>query len=318
LLACVSLAGAIVASPAAAAPRVVPTIVQRYPHDTAAFTEGLVLYQGQLFESTGLEGSSSLRRVDRATGKVLQSVTLDPKQFGEGLAAAGDRLIQLTWKNDIAHVYDLQSFSEINRFDYSGEGWGLCFDGTRLVMSDGSSSLFFRDPATFALLGSLSVSDDGSPVPNLNELECVGSDVFANVWLTNDIVRIDAASGRVLTRIDASALRAAETAPGADVLNGIAYDPANGHFLLAGKLWSTLYEVTLPDSVVPGAKASSAGNAGAAGAAPAAPQHFRCELTLPRAPGSAASGSAASDVANWSWLSIAGLCALRRRERPAR
>jgi hypothetical protein len=155
----------------------------------------------------------------------------------------GQRLIQLTWQNGIAHVYDRPSFREISEFAYEGEGWGLCFDGQRLVMSDGSSSLFFRDPDDFELLGEVQIRLDGEPTDQLNELECVGALVYANVWQTDRIVRIDPASGEVLTQIDCSDLLSEEQAHAADVLNGIAYDAETGHFFITGKLWPLLFEV---------------------------------------------------------------------------
>ena len=283
--------GLVRASDVAAAPVVVPTIIDEFPHDPMAFTEGLVWDAGVLYESTGLNGQSSLRRVDRASGEVMASVSLPEDEFGEGLAQVGDRLIQLTWKNGIAHVYAVNDFEALAQFEYAGEGWGLCFDGTRLVMSDGSDSLFFRDATTFELLGSVPVRDDGERVVNLNELECVGGEVFANVWLSDDIVRIDAATGNVITRIDASNLRARETAPNAEVLNGIAHDPVTGHFLLAGKLWSTLFEVDL------GLEAPNPGPT------PQAPASGACAM----APASDRSGGSALVLA------AAAIAGLRRR-----
>jgi glutamine cyclotransferase len=231
---------------ASASPVVEPLIVQRYPHDPAAFTEGLLLHDGELFESTGLLGASSLRRVALVSGEVQDRVTLPDSEFGEGLALASERLIQLTWQNGVAHVYDATTLRAVEDFAYSGEGWGLCHDGKRLIMSDGSDRLFFRDPLTFELQGSVSVRDEGNAVRNLNELECVGGDVFANVWLTDVIVRISAASGEVLTTVDAAALRTANGGQGGEVLNGIAFDRASGHFLLTGKYWPSLFEVELP------------------------------------------------------------------------
>jgi glutamine cyclotransferase len=242
------------ASVAEAAPIVVPQIMQTLPHDASAFTQGLVLDEGQIFESTVLNGQSSLRRVTR-DGQVQQSITLPDDEFGEGLALVGQRLVQLTWMNGIAHVYDQDSFELLEDFEYAGEGWGLCFDGARLVMSDGSDTLFFRDPDTFALLGSVPVRNDGVPVDNLNELECVGGAVFANVWLQDYILHIDPQTGEVLTQVDATLLRKAETAPSAEALNGIAHDPVSGHFLLTGKLWSTVFEVALPIDTGSGAPA---------------------------------------------------------------
>jgi glutaminyl-peptide cyclotransferase len=168
--------------------------------------------------------------------------TLAGNLFGEGLALAGDRFIQLTWQNNVAMIYDLD-FNRQGTFDYEGEGWGLCYDGTKLVMSDGSNRLFFRNPQTFALIGEVSVTRDGAAVSRLNELECVGKLVYANVYQTDTIVRIDSASGQVLTTIDASGLLTAAERAGTDVLNGIAFDSASGHFFLTGKLWPKLFEV---------------------------------------------------------------------------
>jgi len=228
----------------AAAPTVKPVVVRALPHDPRAYTQGLLLHAGRFYESTGIRGRSSLRRVVPDSGVVEREIDLSDEYFGEGLALVGDRLIQLTWKNQVAFVYDLD-FTRLTSFQYTGEGWGLCFDGKRLVMSDGSSRLSFRDPATFEELGGVEVKLDGEPVTQLNELECVGHEVFANVWLTNWIVRIDPSSGRVLTAIDASDLLTEEEARHADVLNGIAYDPSTRHFFLTGKLWPKLFEVRI-------------------------------------------------------------------------
>ena len=216
------------------------------PHDRAAFTQGLLLHNALLYESTGLVGESSLREVDPSSGEVLRRVTIDPPIFAEGLARVDDRLIQLTWLNGVALVYDVATLSRLREHPYTGEGWGLCYDGTRLVMSDGSSQLFFRDPVTFELIGQVAVTRDGQPVPRLNELECVGDDVYANVWQTDEIVRVDRDSGRVLASIDASGLLSPEAArlrSPDDVLNGIAYDADTGTFLITGKRWPSLYEV---------------------------------------------------------------------------
>ncbi|MSQ23000.1 MAG: glutaminyl-peptide cyclotransferase [Chloroflexi bacterium] len=214
-----------------------------FPHDRGAFTEGLVLSDGSLYESTGLNGSSSLRQVNLGTGQVERVVALEPALFGEGLAQVGDRLIQLTWREGLARIYDRASFERIGEFAYSGEGWGLCYDGQRLVMSDGSATLFFRDPDGFEIVGSVRVTLDGEPINQLNELECVGDQVYANVWLTDLIVRIDAVSGQVDAVIDASGLLTRDERPGTDVLNGIAYDPEKDDFLITGKFWPYLYEV---------------------------------------------------------------------------
>jgi glutaminyl-peptide cyclotransferase len=213
------------------------------PHDREAFTQGLLWYAGALYESTGLHGRSSLRQVDRATGEVQRQVRLDPTLFAEGLARVGNRLIQITWTEGVALVYDLQTFDRVDQFRYNGEGWGLCFDGERLIMTDGSSNLTMRDPQTFAVMGTVPVTLEGRPVERLNELECVGDRVYANVWMTDMIMRIDPRSGRVDAVIDAANLLSPEERRMSDVLNGIAYDPEQDIFLITGKLWPKLFEV---------------------------------------------------------------------------
>jgi len=258
----------------ASAQPVVPEVVAEAPHDPEAFTQGLLLFEGVLYESTGLKGRSTLRRVERDTGEVLQRIDLPADEFGEGLALVGDRLIQLTWQNGIAHVYDRESCEELDTFTYDGEGWGLCFDGEQLVMSDGSSSLFFRDPESFEVLGEVSVIDAaGEAVDQLNELECVGSLVYANVWQTDRIVRIDKATGRVATEINAESLLSTAERSGTDVLNGIAFDAATGEFLLTGKLWPKLFTVRFdfdPYQVMEGLGTGGAGGFGIGGAGGAA------------------------------------------------
>jgi glutamine cyclotransferase len=230
-------------TPGAPAERLRAQVVERRPHDTSSFTEGLVLDGDTLYESSGLYGSSSLRIVDAQTGEVTKTVPLERSYFAEGLAKVGPRLVQLTWREHVALVYDAASLQVVDRFSYDGEGWGLCDDGDRLVMSDGTDTLSFRDRTSFRLLGSVRVSLDGKAVKNLNELECVDGSVYANVWLTDEIVRIDPADGRVTAVVDASGLRAANERSGPDdVLNGIAYDPTNRTFLLTGKHWPALFE----------------------------------------------------------------------------
>lgn len=228
--------------------RYVVEIVAQYPHDPGAYTQGLVLDGDTLLESTGRD--TSLRRVDRTTGEVLEIVDVDDEYFGEGLELVDDRLIQLTWKNGVAFVYDSSTFEVIDQFAYDTEGWGLCLlDDGRLAMSDGSSRLTFRDAATFAAVGSVEVTLDDQPVAQLNELECVGSTVWANVYTTNFIVGIEAATGEVTAVVDAQALDDAD--PAADsgqVLNGIAHDPETDTFLLTGKEWSTMFEVRFVDA----------------------------------------------------------------------
>ena len=239
--------------PAAASPAPPPAqpaehrkarVLASVPHDAAAYTQGLVWSEGTLYESAGQYGQSSLRQVDPKTGKVLRSVQLPPRYFGEGLARVGDRLIQLTWQEGTALVYDLATFERRGELPYSGEGWGLCYDGQRLIQSDGSNRLTFRDPATFATTGGVNVTLDGRPAMQLNELECVDGVIYANVWQTEDILRIDPKDGRVTAVIDASGLLAPQERRMVDVLNGIAWDPAKKTFLITGKLWPKMFEVT--------------------------------------------------------------------------
>ncbi len=218
-------------------------VLATYPHDPEAFTQGLVWDGGRMFESTGLEGHSSVREVALNTGEVLRKEDLPPDVFGEGLALVDDRLIQITWKNETAFQWRKDTFEDLGHFLYQGEGWGLCLDGERLVMSDGSDTLTFRDPASFRILSQQTVTLQGQPVNRLNELECVGDDVYANVWLTDWIYRIDKDTGRVNAVIDAAGLLDREQAPTADVLNGIAYRPETDTFLITGKLWPTMFEV---------------------------------------------------------------------------
>lgn len=218
-------------------------ILEVLPHDPAAFTQGLLWDRGLLLESTGLEGRSSLREVEPRTGTVRRRVDLDARYFGEGLAKVGDRLIQLTWQSGVAFVYDAFSFREIDRFRYEGEGWGLCYDGRTLAMSDGSDQLTFRDPKTFAVLRTVKVRRGGRPQPQLNELECVGDAIYANIFLSDEIVVIDRESGTVTGVIDAAGLLSASERAAADVLNGIAHDASTGDFYITGKLWPKLFRV---------------------------------------------------------------------------
>jgi len=223
-------------------------VERTYPHAEDAFTQGLVYRPPWLYESTGLYGESTLRRVDFETGVVDDSVELESTLFGEGLALVDNRLIQLTWKEGRALVWNMDSFTIEREHSYEGEGWGLCHDGVQLWMSDGSSTLQRRDSETFELLGTLSVNYQGSPVDELNELECVGSDVFANVWQFDHIVRIDTRTGQVTAWIETGDLLShpdVEATGMEDVLNGIAFIPERERLLLTGKLWPRSFEVEL-------------------------------------------------------------------------
>lgn len=220
-------------------------VLETLPHDTNAFTQGYEIAHGVLYEGTGLVGRSWVRAIDTTTGSVLARADLPPPLFGEGITVVGDSLWQLTWQNGIAIRRDADTLAEQNRVSYSGEGWGLCYqdDRQRLVMSDGSATLTFRDPATFAETGSVEVHAAGEPVDQLNELECVGGTVYANVWQTNTILRIDPATGRVTGTIDASGLLTPSERDGADVLNGIAAVPGSEFFFVTGKLWPKTFRV---------------------------------------------------------------------------
>jgi glutaminyl-peptide cyclotransferase len=218
-------------------------VIRALPHDPRAFTQGLVIHAGAFYESTGMQGQSTLRQVEIDSGKVLRRLDLDRNLFGEGLAQVGDRLVQLTWTTQKALVYEILTFRRVGELTYAGEGWGLCFDDQHLVMSNGSDRLTFRDPNTFAVVRELPVKRGAQPVHRLNELECVGDTVYANVWTSDMIVAIDPVSGRVTAEIDASGLLTPEEDRGTDVLNGIAYDKRSGHFFLTGKYWPKVFEV---------------------------------------------------------------------------
>lgn len=223
-------------------------VVNVHPHDPTAFTQGLVYQDGIFYEGTGLRGQSTLRKVDPASGQVLQRIRLPDQYFGEGIAILGQRLYQLTWQENTGFVYDKDSFDLLGTWRYEGEGWGLTTDGQRLIMSDGSHELRFLDPETLAELGRVAVLDgDGQPVPRLNELEWVEGEVWANVWQTDLIARIDPNSGRLLGWIDLAGLLPDEdrAAQRVDVLNGIAYDAATGRLFVTGKWWPKLFEIEL-------------------------------------------------------------------------
>ena len=248
LVACQRMAGADATSPTKDGERLeveqlTVRILAAYPHDPTAFTQGLVWDGGLLYESTGLYGRSTVRRVEPGDGRILEKTVLDPNLFGEGLALAGGRLIQLTWKAGIALVYDLATLRDVDQFGYNGEGWGLASDGERLAMSNGSSLLTFRDPSDFRWLSTLEVRLAGEPIDRLNELEFADGQLYANVWGENRIVRIDPQNGRVTAVIDAAGLLKPQEARMVDVLNGIAYDPASETFWLTGKFWPKTFQV---------------------------------------------------------------------------
>ncbi|MCA9917393.1 MAG: glutaminyl-peptide cyclotransferase [Anaerolineales bacterium] len=239
------------AETAVAPPSSVPTysyrVLNSYPHDPTAFTQGLLYEDGQLYESTGIKLTpSSLRKVNLTTGERLQFLDVGSDYFAEGLVLWQDKLIQLTWQNHVAFVYDKESFALLNTWEYETEGWGITHNGRCLIMSDGSPTLTFRDPETFAAVGQITVQDPNGPVRLLNELEYVNGEVWANIWQTDRIVRIDPATGQVIGNIDLTGLLdpATLTQP-ANVLNGIAYDEANGRLFVTGKLWPTLFEIEL-------------------------------------------------------------------------
>lgn len=223
-------------------------LIATFPHDTTSFTQGLVFHDGQLYESTGLEGESTLRRVDITSGKTLQRIDVPSRYFAEGLAMVGDELLQLTWRSKIGFVYDRATFTQKRTFKYDTEGWGICYDGaSRLVMSDGSDTLTFLDPKTFAPGKTLRVKDAGTPVGNLNELEWIEGEIWANVWQTDRIARISPNTGEVNAWIDLSTLYPrSERIPSADVMNGIAYDKATRRIFVTGKKWPRLYQIAVP------------------------------------------------------------------------
>lgn len=227
-----------------------PEVVETYPHDNTAYTQGLEVLDGQLLESTGRQGhpgsdivfESDLRRVDIVSGEVLQRADPPGTVFAEGLTRVGDELIQLTWRDEVAYFWDAETFEFRRSVSYGGQGWGLCFDGTRLVMTDGSEYLFFRDPVTFDLLDQIAVTQSGTPIASLNELECIDGRVWANVYRTDFIVRIDPETGFVDGIVDASNLEQPRVTP-TEVLNGIAWDAATDTWLVTGKFWPTMYRV---------------------------------------------------------------------------
>jgi glutaminyl-peptide cyclotransferase len=220
-------------------------VVRALPHDTSAFTQGLEYLDGFLYEGTGLNGRSSIRKVKLETGEVLQHREVPSEYFGEGLTIWRSELFQLTWQSGVALVYDRQTFEPRKTFKYPGEGWGLTHDASGLIMSDGTESLRFLDPATFGERKRVKVTALGVPVPSLNELEYVKGEIFANVWQTDYIARVDPATGQVKGWIDLRGLLSSRERDATDVLNGIAYDAAGDRLFVTGKLWPKLFEIRL-------------------------------------------------------------------------
>jgi glutamine cyclotransferase len=220
------------------------TIIDEYPHDSEAFTQGLVFADGELYEGTGLWGRSSLRRVDLESGAVLQSLSLPSRFFGEGITVYGDKIIQLTWQSRVGFVYDRESFQLVEQFIYDTQGWGLTYDGQHLIMSDGTAILRFVHPQTFEEVRQLAAYGQDGPVTRLNELEYIHGQIYANVWQTDRVARIDPISGEVRSWIDLKGLLSLEDRDQpADVLNGIAYDAAEDRLLVTGKLWPKLFHI---------------------------------------------------------------------------
>ncbi|MBS0204786.1 MAG: glutaminyl-peptide cyclotransferase [Planctomycetes bacterium] len=221
-------------------------LVAEYPHDPNAFTQGLVVVGGQMYEGTGKKGESTLRKVNLKTGKVELFVPLDPSYFGEGITILEDRIYQLTWQNRIGLVYDAKTLERVSTFRYAGEGWGLTHDGKRLIMSDGSATLRFIDPKTSAVVKRLRVRGPQGPIDKLNELEYVKGEILANIWYLDHIARISPETGELLGWIDLSTLYPAPLRPSKeDVLNGIAYDESSDRLFVTGKNWPKIYEIEL-------------------------------------------------------------------------
>lgn len=228
-------------------------VLGTYPHSTSAFTEGLFYYNGTIYESTGLNGDSSLRRENITTGQVIQAYDLPSQYFGEGIAILGDEVVQLTYTTNIGFVYDLGTFQVLRNFTYPDQGWGLTYNGTDLVMSDGSSNLYFLNPQTFQRTGSITVRDGGTEVTNLNSLAYINGTIFANVWLTNNIVVINPSTGEVTALIDLTGLQALSGChcDSNDVLNGIAYDAADHRLYVTGKDWPDVFEIEVVPPLPP-------------------------------------------------------------------
>jgi glutamine cyclotransferase len=230
---------------------IVPTysykVKNTWPHDRRAYTQGLIFLDGILWESTGQYGSSSLRKVELKTGKVIKQIAVPPKYFAEGMTVFHDKVFQLTWQEHKGFIYDPATFEKQSEFDYTGEGWGLTHDGQSLIMSDGTNQIRFLDPSTLRTTRTISVYDQaGAPVEKLNELEYIDGEIYANIWQTDHIVRIEPKSGKILGWIDLTGLLKTNDRSGEeDVLNGIAYDPAGKRLFVTGKMWPKLFEIEI-------------------------------------------------------------------------
>jgi len=234
------------ASEAETVPEYTFRVVHAYPHDPLAFTEGLFFWKGDLYESTGIEWQSSVRRVKLETGEVLQKIDLPGDYFGEGIINWKGKLIQLTYRTEVGFIYDFSTFRKLSEFHYQGEGWALTTDGKRIIMSDGTPQLRFLDPETLAEQGRLTVTDHGQPVTYLNELEWIKGEIYANIWQQDRIARINPSSGKVVGWIDLTGLLSgADRTPYAEVLNGIAYDAPHDRLFVTGKRWPKLFEIKL-------------------------------------------------------------------------
>lgn len=224
-------------------------VVNVYPHDPEAFTQGLVYHGGFFYEGTGLQGHSTIRKVELKTGKVQKSHHLANKYFGEGITICQNKLIQLTWRSHIGFIYDLQTFRLLGKFSYPTEGWGITYDGKHLIMSDGTAALRFLDPRTYKIMKQIEVRDRGNILPNINELEYIKGEIYANVWGTGYIVRISPRTGQVLGWIDLRVLYSLfGNSRKIDVLNGIAYDAKGNRLFVTGKYWPSIFEIRLEAS----------------------------------------------------------------------
>lgn len=220
-------------------------IINTYPHDPQAFTQGLIYDNNFLYEGTGLNGQSSVRKVNLETGEILQKYSLPEEYFGEGITIFNNKIIQLTWRSQKGFIYNLETFEKIGEFSYPTEGWGITHDNQYLIMSDGSENLYFLDPETFTEVKTIKVNYQNRYIRRINELEYINGEIFANVWLTDKIIRINPETGEVKGFLDFKQLVDREPDLSDNVLNGIAYNPENNHLYITGKLWSNLYEIKL-------------------------------------------------------------------------